>query len=585
MKHATPSNMNYAWAELMIRELSRLGIDSFYIAPGSRSSPLALSAAEFGRNVYTHFDERGVGFAALGHARATGRPAVMITTSGSAVANLWPAVCEASNDSVPLLIISADRPPELRDTGANQTMDQVKLFGGYVRWQVDLPCPDLHIPPEFVLSTVDHAVHRSMDRNPGPVHINQMFREPLAPVTLSDGAGVWSASLGRWWKNKRPWTLYPECPASPSTEAMTEINRRIKSARRGIVIAGAARHEAESKSMLQVAEKLGWPLLPDIRSGLRIRSAHPNIIQMADQLLVSEKFSKAMQPDLILHLGGRVTSKRIQQFIAAGDAEVVMINEIDARLDPDSRISVRLVCALAQAARRIMDKNTPSGAWLKKWKLTERAVIEEWKSEAKRISGITEPAIAEIISRELSPKHHLALASSMPIRDMDMYGLGSDESVQVVSNRGVSGIDGNLATAVGFANGSDRPVTLIIGDLALLHDLNSLALLKRVRQPVTLVVINNDGGGIFSFLPISQSPKHFEQCFGAPHGLEFSRAAEMFGIAYNLASDLDDFKRAYRTNIQSGKSSILEVRTNRVENYAEHRRIQAKLKKVIDHAI
>ena len=585
MKQGNPPNLNYAWSGQIIRELVLLGCDSFYIAPGSRSSPLALSAAECGRNVVVHFDERGVGFAALGHARATGLPAVVITTSGSAVANLWPAVCEANNDHVPMIMITADRPPELRDTGANQTMDQVKFFGSYVRWQLDLPCPDEHVNADFLLRTVDYAVYRAMHQNPGPVHINQMFREPLAPLATPDASQAWLAALGRQLNRKTPLTTYSIPEGSLSAASSVELNNIIARTRRGVIIAGAARNAAETLAMNKCADKLGWPLLPDIRSGLRLGEQPSQVIQMADQLLLSEKARKALTPDTILHLGGSITSKRIQQFMAARSAKIILVNEWDTRLDADSRVDLRLTCSLQDAVRRMKAGIGKTSNWTKKWRTLDDLLIRAWRKEAAGGNRLSEPLVAHIVSTELPSKQALVLASSMPIRDMDMFGAGNNKDYVVASNRGVSGIDGNLASAIGFSNGRRQPVTLVVGDLALLHDLNSLAMLKSANYPVTIVVINNDGGGIFSFLPVAASPRNFEVCFGVPHGNAFAAAATMFGLDYVNPSTPAEFTTAYSAAVRINRSTIIEVQTDRTEHVREHRRIQARLKKLIDHAI
>jgi len=582
MKPIVSPNINYAWSEIMVRELSRLGIDTFYIAPGSRSSPLALSAFDLAENVYTHFDERGLGFAALGHARATGKPTVIITTSGSAVANLWPAVCEASADAVPLLIISADRPPELRDTGANQTMDQVKLFGSYVRWQVDLPCPDLSIDPAFLLSTIDYAVAKSTGPNPGPVHLNQMFREPLAPTRINDGSRSWLKKLGAWWSATTPWTSYPPCPAVLTSATRSAINSKIKHAHCGIIVAGGMSRYTDAKAVLALAEKLNWPIIPDIRSGLRIKHDHPNIIHMADQLLLSERFANASRPDVILHFGGRIISKRIQRYCADSGADLIMIDKTPVRIDPDNRVTMRVTVSPEHAAVQFKTSSSTPDSWLKKWKRFDRKITKSWIQISGQSLSITEPRVAFCISRQLPAKHELILASSMPIRDVEMYGSSDHDHVNVVSNRGVSGIDGNLASAIGYSNGSGRRVTLLIGDLALLHDLNSLAMIKHSRQPITIVAVNNDGGGIFSFLPIAAAPRHYEACFGLPHGLSFKSASAMFGLSYVKPTNMDELSHAYTAACQSKSSTLIEVVTDRKSNVREHREIQAQLKKIAE---
>lgn len=584
MKKHVPPNLNYAWAGLIIRELNRLGVDTFFISPGSRSSPLALAAAEHKGSVVVHFDERGSGFAALGYARATGRPAAVITTSGSAVANLFPAVCEASQDAVPMLIFTADRPPELRDTGANQTMDQVKLFQRYARWQVDLPCPDEKIAASFLLSTIDYAHNQAVSGYPGPVHLNQMFREPLAPVPVKDATKKWLAAAASWSAGKLPQTTYVPLAKTISADAWKVVLPMLKVARKGVIVAGTLSRNQDRHAVLSIAEKLGWPVLPDIRSGLRIGTNHAQVIHMADQIMLSEPAVKALTPDVILHVGARITSKRIQSFVDRSNARIAMVNEWPVRLDATGQVTVRVEANLELFGKKfVVPENKTPASWVKKWKQLDEAVTSGWQKECADSTSLTELLAASVISGQLRKNHALALASSMPIRDMEMYGNSDIDGVPVISNRGVSGIDGNVATAFGYAQGSKKPVTLVIGDLALLHDLNSLALVAKSRIPIVVIAINNDGGGIFSFLSIAETPRHFETCFGTPHGIHFSHAASMFGLSYQNPVTQNELKQAYTRAVESGKSAIIEIHTDRRQNLKEHRRVQSLLRKQVDH--
>lgn len=586
MKRPNPSspNMNYAWAEVTIRELTRLGVSAFFVAPGSRSSPLAWSAAEYAPDLVVHFDERGLGFAALGHARATGRPAVVITTSGSAVANLLPAACEAAADYVPMILLTADRPPELRASGANQTMDQVGIFSSHLRWHMDLPCPDVRIPGTYLLSTLDEAYARATGVHSGPVHLNQMLREPLAPVVAADQSDAWRNALGGWWKSDQPWTRRPAVSAVADIGGTLEA---IRKSRHGLVVAGDLRNAADRQSVLALAARLGWPILPDIRSGLRLQAGHPEIMAMVDQLLLSDKARAALAPDLVLHCGGRVTSKRLQQFLASARTRYVQIHPWPERIDPDNLVTDRIQADIAptlQAIRRRLSPAVRTNAWLRTWTRLHASVAAAWPpGDVTPGDHITEPMIASQVSRNIPRHHGLVLANSMAVRDMEMYGVATRHPPEVIGNRGVSGIDGNVATAAGYARGTGRPATLVIGDLALLHDLNSLALVGEARIPLTIVVVNNDGGAIFSFLPVAASPKHFERCFGTPHGRSFQHAATLFDIPYQRPETVGDFVTCYREAVASGQPNLIEVATRRGENVAEHRRIQDRLRKCVDH--
>lgn len=574
MKRApVPPNMNYAWSQVMIDTLIRLGVGHFFVAPGSRSSPLAWTVAELaGDHMTVHFDERGLAFMALGHARATGKPSVIITTSGSAVANLFPAICEAAMDEVPLILLTADRPPELRGCGANQAMDQINFFGTYARWFVDMPCPAKDISPGQLIDTVAEAFAKATLGNPGPVHLNQMFREPLHREKARDGCSSWLKQAAGYEFSERSFTMPSFTVAKLSK--LSSVMKRIASAKRGIVVAGAATDKNERQAMLRVAEQLNWPLLPDIRSGLRLGERNALVISMADQALLKE--SKAFQPDVVLHLGGRVTSKRIMALMRKG--VVIHVSSSIMPVDPDHVVRERLVTELDALPGDLPAKTKTPVAWLKAWQKRGDAIEAKWKQMAGRSAKLNEPLIAAMISRSLEHGEALYLASSMPVRDMDMFGIAGGGHFDVVANRGVSGIDGTIASAVGYARGTGKPVTLVVGDLAFLHDLNSLALVRDSEVPLRIVLVNNDGGGIFSFLPVAGERKHFDACFGTPHNLgDFSAVAAQFDLGYARPASVSEFKQA----LNEEGHILIEVKTDRAENLRTHKRIQEVLARAL----
>ncbi len=548
-------NWNRLWAGLLVEELVRCGVGLFCIAPGSRSAPLttAVAAHPAARNL-VHFDERGAAFAALGWARATGRPAALITTSGTAVANVLPAAVEASVDGVPLLLLTADRPPELRDTGANQTIAQPNIFGEFVRWRFDLPAPTPEIDPAFVLTTVDQAVHRALGRPPGPVHLNCMFREPLAP----DGPGVTCDGLEAWAEGDAPYTRYTEAGAVDAGRVQ-EVWNRLRGVERGLVVAGRLRTRAEGAAALRLADALGWPLLPDIGSQARMDDA-PVVCPFYDQVLGSAAFREAHAPDAVLHLGGRSTSKRLAQFVAASRPDLTVVRDDPFRFDPDHRVGHRVVAdvaafcaALAETAAG--DRDAPSG-WCDAWRRASGAVAETLGAHFGEAETLSEPGVARIVAEQAGAG--LVLAASMPVRDADAFVATGGSAPLVASNRGASGIDGTVATAAGFARGLGARVTLLLGDLALLHDLNSLALLRDAEQPpVTIVAVNNDGGGIFHFLPIAEHEAVFEPYFGTPHGLGFEAAADMFGLAYSRPETPTALNAALADAVDGSRAAVL----------------------------
>jgi 2-succinyl-5-enolpyruvyl-6-hydroxy-3-cyclohexene-1-carboxylate synthase len=562
---------NRLWAYLIVEELLRCGVDFFCVAPGSRSTPLvaALAANERARSLI-HFDERGTAFAALGYARATGRAAAWITTSGTAVANGLPAVVEAATDGVPMILLTADRPPELRQTGANQTIDQPDIFGDYVRWRFDLPAPDPGIDPAMVLTTVDQAAYRAGRTPQGPVHLNLMFREPLHP---DPGDEDILSGPSSWTQGDRPYTRY--AATKPAVDGM-EIHRLWQSLRpvkRGLVVAGRLAFRKQGEAVLRLADTLGWPLLPDI--GSQIRLGTEGLAAHYDALLAGDSFVGSHAPEAVVHVGGKALSKRLEHFLASSRPDpYVVVRENPFRLDPAHRVthsveaSVLDFCsALARVAAEDPPATDPSwkAGWLEASEEVGRHLDGELSGEP------NEPLVARVLSQNAPLGHGLVVASSMPVRDLDTYAATGGAPVPVAANRGASGIDGTVATAAGFARGLGRPVTLLIGDLALLHDMNSLAMLRYVY--VIVVVLNNDGGGIFSFLPIAGHEEFFEPYFGTPQGVGFEPAAKMFGLAYEHPGTMEDFVEAYGSACASGSSTLIEIQTDRAENVALHRRL------------
>jgi 2-succinyl-5-enolpyruvyl-6-hydroxy-3-cyclohexene-1-carboxylate synthase len=572
------ARLNTLWGQLVIEELRRCGVDRFYVSPGSRSTPLTAAAARHpGIEATVCLDERGAAFRAVGYARGAGRPAALVCTSGTAAANYLPAIVEASVDLVPMIVLTADRPPELRRTGANQTIDQPGMFGRQVRWEFDLPCPDRDFPPEALLTTVDQAVHMAVRAPAGPVHLNLMFREPLGPEgdPLADDPTV----PATWRSSAEPYTRWSAPVLVPPEGDMERVTAAVARARRGILSVGRLAGGADRRSVAALAARLGWPVFADIRSGLRLGQGGFPLAACLDQVLLAPGAAARLAPDLILHLGGVPLSKRFGRFMAdAGTARLIVVGEHPMRHDPSHRVAHRLEASVAVFADLLAARTPPSSR-------------PEWTREVLELSGGLDPvideclgaepdaaemAVARCVSRLIPPGHALFLASSMPVRDMDMYGAADGPAVPVDANRGASGIDGTLASAIGFADGLDRPVTLITGDLSLAHDLSSLSMLARSRQPMVVVVIDNGGGGIFHFLPIASQEDLLEPFFATPQPISLDAIGALTGLPCRRVAPAG-FAGAYRQAIESGTTTVLILTSDRRGNRAAHERLQRRL--------
>ena len=590
---ASAPNVNHLWAALLVEEMVRQGTTFFVVCPGSRSTPLAVAVGQNPRaEALVHWDERAAAFVALGWGRATGRAAAVVTTSGTAVANLLPAAVEADADGVPLLLITADRPPELRETGANQTVRQPPVFQDVARWSLDWPVPTADVPARWVLSTAAHAAHRAT-APPGPVHLNLPFREPLGgEADGTDVAGYLGGVAGWGGAARVPFTFYRRPSPAPDESVMRNWVERLQHVKRGVVVAagpGALGADA-------VAGFLGWPLLVDVRSGLRI-GAPPSgpVVPYTDLVFESALFRKAYRPSAVLHLGGRLVSKRLSRFLgAARPSTYVLARSGPDRYDPDGLVTDYVtapVPEVVQTLTRMLGEAREETEWQRGWKRASDAVGGALSQELDGRPELSEPGVA----RRLPPasrfqrdrkERTLIAAASMPIRDLDAFAAPDGDAVTIYSNRGASGIDGTVATAYGIARGRREPTALLIGDLALLHDQTSLALL-RTGPPVVVVVVNNDGGGIFHRLPIAAGAgaldgDTFERFFGTPHGLGFEDAARQVGLAYHRPETMPAFEAALDEAVRSGASALIEVRTDREEQAALRRRIEAAAAAAVD---
>ncbi len=504
----------------IIDQLICQGVEHFCIAPGSRSSPLALAVANHPKaKVTVHFDERGLGFFALGIGKATKTPAAVITTSGTAVANLYPSVMEASQSMTPMILLTADRPHELRFCGSNQTMDQVRIFANAVREQVDL---SPHIDEKTTRSMIAQNVFSSLKNPPGPVHMNCPFQDPLhTEVPLREGGKIEHS--------------FPTLSAKP---LKVDANK-------GVILLGPI--SEDPAPVLKLARRLQWPVFADLLSNAR-QTPTPEQIRSFDWILQSG----APKPDFILHFGNRFISKRILEW----EKEVPMthVSPFPFLQDPARRLSMRIQSDIEPFCEMFEAKTDPT--WLFSWQELDQKLEPEFSHPFTEAHAV----------RSLPSDRPIFFGNSMPIRLADHFFFPK-KAPQVFANRGVSGIDGNIATIAGIAEGLNSPSIGFIGDQTALHDLNSLPLIK--KHKILLIISNNFGGGIFDYLPISKS-RHLERFFTASHPWTFENVAKMFDIPYvrveGMLDDLPSF-------------GIVELMTKREESYAFLQRCKERCKR------
>ncbi|TCD47908.1 2-succinyl-5-enolpyruvyl-6-hydroxy-3-cyclohexene-1-carboxylic-acid synthase [Chlorobium sp. N1] len=570
------------WSTVLVEELVRQDASMFCISPGSRSTPLTAAVARNPDARWKMFpDERSAGFFALGHARATGRPAVLVCTSGTAVANYFPAVVEASSDHVPMIVISADRPFELLECGANQTIRQDNIFGSYVRWHMQLPLPSSDIPLQSLLSTVGHAVARSLGSPNGPVHLNQPFREPFDPEPFEDET-PWLEPLRAWKIDRRPRTSTPQPERRPDARAVATLRGLLSGAHSPLFIAGSMSSREDALALEALSEDLRVPLYCDLSSGLRLKKGRG----AWQQAFASPAFLEHFRPDLVVHFGGRLVARHPSAALRTWKPDhYVVVREHPWRYEPDYPVQLSVESPIAAAARELTgSRSQPCG------------ILEEAEGFfmrcAETLDALTDPGLAlseisaaRLTSKLIAPHEALFTSNSMAVRMLDSFSAAPHaEGPRTALNRGASGIDGIISTGAGFAEGLGTAGTLLIGDIAFLHDLNALSLLASLSRPMRIVLLNNNGGGIFSFLPVAACDDIFEEHFATPQHFSARPAAEMFGLGYAAPRTNREFEACFLEAGRSKKSTLIEIVTSRQENVERHRTLQARFNALAESA-
>ncbi|WP_251330562.1 2-succinyl-5-enolpyruvyl-6-hydroxy-3-cyclohexene-1-carboxylic-acid synthase [Haloplanus pelagicus] len=563
-------NRNVLWGRAVVDELVRAGVDAAVVSPGSRSTPLVTAAAdEDDLRVYSVLDERSAAFFALGRARRTGEVTPLICTSGTAAANYHPAVIEADRGRVPLLLLTADRPPELHDSGANQTVDQEKLYGDAVRWYADLPEPEAD-PRKLrsLRTTAARALAEATGTPSGPVHLNCRFRKPLEPTPVEGDVPAdldTLAAAGR--DDDRPFVTTTAGPPRLDRADLRPLVEGL-SVGRGLIVAGPTDPPGvDPEAVTALAHATGFPILADPLSGLRF-GGHTRVTTTVggyDGYLDPRVTGDWPDPEAIFRIGASPTSKRLRKYLARTGARQFVVDAAGAWREAEFRATDLVVADPSRLAARLAELvgGPDAPAWRERWSEADRVHRETVGSvTGDGMGGYFEGAVLADVA-DLAPEPStLVVSNSNPVRDADRYALPAAASYTVLGNRGASGIDGVVSTALGAGSATTDALTLVVGDLAYYHDGNGLLSALRCDVDATIVLINNDGGGIFHRLPIESFDPPFTEAFRTPHGREFGPTADLYDLSHVAVSDREAFREAYADSVGSDGTDVIEVRTD-----------------------
>jgi 2-succinyl-5-enolpyruvyl-6-hydroxy-3-cyclohexene-1-carboxylate synthase len=570
-----PTNRNTALASAMVEELARCGVRHAAIAPGSRSSPLALALLRAPAiEAMTVVDERSAGFFALGAGLATGAPAVVACTSGTAAANLHPAVCEADQAGVPLLVLTSDRPAELRDVGAGQTIDQLKLYGEAVRWFCEV---GTHEADDAGLLHFRSVACRAFaaargDPRPGPVHVNLAWRDPLGPEPR-DGDVTATSELALRGRGERPLHAVISPAAAPDGHLLDELCERIGGAPRGLIVAGRQPDQAAADAIAALARASGYPILAEPTSQLRMGPHDRSLVIWAYEPVARAR-PQALEPQLVLRFGYMPTCKPLRQWLGGVDSvRQIVVDPAGGWNEPSRRAETVLradPAALAFGAAGQIG-GVDDSDWAATWLGAANAAAEAIDSALGSLDEPTEPGVHAALGAVYGDGDLVYTASSMPIRDQEAFLAAGPADVRFLCNRGANGIDGLISSGIGAATATGRPTWIVTGDLGLFHDMNALALLRQTSAPVRVVVLDNGGGGIFEFLPQAEqvSREEFEAIFGTPVGLALDRVAAVYQVPHRRVQTLADLGA-----LKAAEACLIEVPVpDRRRNVELHRQI------------
>ncbi|MEH2256537.1 2-succinyl-5-enolpyruvyl-6-hydroxy-3-cyclohexene-1-carboxylic-acid synthase [Nostoc sp.] len=564
-------NVNQLWAYILTETLKRLGLTCAIICPGSRSTPLAIAFTQQAPEIeaISILDERSAAFFALGQAKATGRPVVLVCTSGTAGANFYSAVIEASYSHVPLLILTTDRPPELRDCHSGQTVDQLRLYGNYPNWQTELALPSADLGMlAYLRQTVIHSWERAQTPTKGPVHLNIPFRDPLAPVPDGTDLSYLQSQFQpeNFFAGIASTTQFPipHTSTTLSTSSLFPIPQEWKECDRGIIIAGVAQPsqpEEYCKAIAQLSQTLKWPVLAEGLSPVRnYAELNPYLISTYDLILRNQQLAKQLAPEMVIQVGEMPTSKELRTWIDATQPRRWVIDPSDQNLDPLHGRTTHLRISVEDI--KAEERNLSfSSDYLQQWCDVEAKVRLVVDQTMGKIDEIIESKAAWLISQILPPGTPLFIANSMPVRDVEYFWKPNNLGVRSHFNRGANGIDGTLSTALGIAHRQQSSV-MLTGDLALLHDTNGFLIRNKFVGHLTIVLINNNGGGIFEMLPIAKFDPPFEEFFGTPQDIDFAQLCATYNVQHELITSWQQLQQRLNPLPATG-IRVLELQTNR----------------------
>ena len=590
------------WAETLINELYRAGLRHVCISPGSRSTPLTFAATVHPHLRHTlHLDERSAAFFALGIALETGQPAALICTSGTAAANYFPAIIEASQSEIPMLVLTADRPPELRHSGANQTMDQVKLYGDHVRWSVDAPLPEAN-PSErtirYLRTLADRVLAVSLGQNglPGPVHINLPFRKPLEPASgalhLQSALHHESSDSTRSASHPKAdathfsqgaHTLIHTTPRAPQADLLADVAKQIQANPRGVIVAGPrCPHGNFASALAKLSAQTGYPILADPLSGLRFgEHVGTGTILAGYGAALRTRMLADAPPKLILRFGVMPISQPLSDFLENMPDSIPQlgISEHGLWSDPTYTLSELIVAdplLFVEGLNGLLREKVESSEWAQLWLHAEQQAFDAFTAAPPFEGKIVVDAL-----RNLPADTRLVVANSLPIRHVEEWLPVSKQPLRVFANRGVSGIDGTISTALGIASQTSAPTLLVTGDLSFFHDQNGLQALQNGALKITILLINNNGGGIFHRLPVAKHEPPFEEMFLTPHEMDFSHTAKLYGLSYELINAENAAEKVAEA-LALPQSHILEIKTDSAHGEKIRREILKKISAEIE---